>query len=202
MRPPAGFFLCLALSLGLGCDFFKELESADSAETGGETEGDTDVAAMEGECEPVRDDRCLNQDIVQHCDPDLLEASAEDCGIQCGSYVNFSCVSTASGPGCWCVDVGAQKVYSCTELESCLEGCVFAPDSTCSNRCFSRTTESTIRMYGALINCAYSQCHDMCIDNPQLCTTCIDSGIREGAGECGLQRSVCDQDRNDEPGYP
>lgn len=206
MCPRSAFALLFALGgsgLGAtGCDFFQELESADSAETG-ETDGDTegDAEPVEGACSVPRDDRCLNQDIIQRCDPQTKEAVAEDCGVQCGSFLNFSCVNTGAGHGCWCVEPGAQKVYSCTELEDCLQGCVLDATSECANRCFDRTNDSTIRMFGSLVHCAHDQCHDICIDSPQLCATCIDSGIREGAGECGLERSVCNEDRNDEEPY-
>jgi hypothetical protein len=99
---------------------------------------------------------------------------------------------------CWCVEPGFQKVYSCSELEACLQGCTGALDSACSDDCFTRTIESTIRIYGALVDCAHSSCHDGCVEEPGGCGTCIDGAIADGSHGCGLERSVCDEDDNDE----
>jgi hypothetical protein len=124
-----------------------------------------------------------------------------DCGEICGGNLNFTCLGVGYGQhGCWCAAPGQQKVLSCSELESCLRDCETAPDNFCSDKCFTRTTGSTVRMFGALVHCAHDSCHEICIEAPELCTTCIRSGIDDGAGPCGLERSVCDADQNDEPG--
>jgi hypothetical protein len=189
------------------CGVFEELQSAESAEgsdtepigsgssTSGEADGDACVFPLE--------DRCSDQDTLHSCDPVHGTATVYDCAALCGSYLNFTCLGTGTGQhGCWCVASGQQKVLSCGELEDCLRGCVTDDSGACADGCFSRTTTSVVRMYGALVHCAHDGCHDTCIERPEACASCIDASISQGLGGCGLPRSVCDEDRNDEPGTP
>lgn len=196
----------VGLFAALSCDFFEELESAESATSGSGSDG-TESAATgtagstgDGPCTLEADDRCTHQDELAQCSPQTGEVERFDCGSLCGSFVNFSCVLTGTGQhGCWCVEPGAQKVLSCSELEACLQGCVGDLGSACADQCFSRTTASTIRMYGALVHCAHDTCHEPCWDMPESCGACIDDAIARGGQGCGFERSVCDSDRNDEP---
>jgi hypothetical protein len=209
----AAFAWAVAAVLGGGvaCDFFEELESAESAEGTGstgeatDTEPTTTTSATDGDdsCVFPDDDRCLDQDRLQACDPQSGAETNWDCGEICGANLNFTCLGVGAGyHGCWCVAQGKQKVLSCNELEGCLRGCETSPDGRCADQCFTRTTSSTIRMLGALVHCAHDSCHDICIEAPQQCSVCIQSGIDDGAGPCALERSVCDADQNDEPGWP
>lgn len=194
-----------------GCgkvDFFEELQSADSVEedteagdtdTDGSTDGDTE-GQPSGDCEFPADDRCGSQDGIEQCHPDTLTFETFDCHLLCGEFVNLSCITTGSAQhACYCVEPGANKQLSCTELESCLSGCT---SGACEDQCFGRTTASTIRLYGSLVFCANDDCHQVCIDNPQLCGLCIQETIAEGRGMCGLPRSVCNNDINDDPNAP
>jgi len=196
----------VALWLG-GCGsggFFEELQSAESVgeDTEGEdTETDGDTETLEGDCEFPVDDRCGNQDTLHRCDPDTLTFESFDCNLLCGGYVNLSCITTGTAQhGCYCVQPGELKQYSCTELESCLAGC--AANASCEDECFSRTTASTARLFGALMFCANDDCHETCVDRPEFCGSCIAETIATGRGACGLQRSVCDSDVNDDPNAP
>lgn len=191
-----------------GCGFFEELQSADSVGT--DTEGEDTDAAETGDldtdtdaaaCDFPHDDRCGNQDLIEHCDPDALTSELYDCSALCGTFVNFSCITTGTAQhGCYCVEAGNYKQYSCTELEDCLAGC-FA-DGACEDQCFGRTTASTIRMLGSLVYCANDACHQTCIDAPNDCGTCIATTIAAGTGDCTLPRSICDSDINDDPNAP
>lgn len=187
----------LLLSL-TGClSFFDELESDEQQGTGepsSDGSGGDDAA-----CVFPDDEHCMDQDLVLICDRDTGEPTVWDCGAQCGQFVNFACVNTGAGHGCWCVEPGGYKQYSCSELEDCLRGCTTATSSACADACFARTDRSTARMYGALVSCAHQQCRDLCLEAPEGCARCVEVGIADGAGECGLARSVCDADRNDEP---
>lgn len=199
--------LALALVLGAaGCDFFKELQSAEGATDGSGTGGGTDTEAvadtdLSDVCEFPADDRCINQDTLARCDLATNTPTVYDCASLCGDFENFACVNTGQGHGCWCVEPGVQKVLSCSELEECLKGCTWDATADCSDKCFSRTTMSTIRMYGALVHCVHDDCRDLCIQQPEACAGCVDNGIANGSGPCGLERSVCDADRNDEEPY-
>ncbi len=196
---------CLVLSpLAGGCDFFQELEDAESADTGGSEGTASDDAGigtesegfMAGPCEVLADDHCKNQDVVASCDPATGVLSTVPCEALCGDNSNFSCVSTAGGAhACWCVVPGPQKVYSCTQLETCLGEC--AEPGACTDQCFAKTTETTVRMYGALVHCAETGCSDTCTDVPEACSGCIANAIASGEG-CSLPRAVCDDDDNDE----
>jgi hypothetical protein len=181
-----------------GCTFFKELESAEGAEI--DTDTSTDSSDGTGEVCSLLDDTCDDQDTVRSCDLGTGKIDTYDCGGLCGQNVNFTCIDVGTGQhGCWCVAPGQQKVYSCWELESCLEGCGGAVDSFCSDQCFARTTASTVRMFGALVHCAQSGCEDTCRNEATACAECINLAMAGGSGGCGLQRSVCDADENDEP---
>ena len=129
-RPRPGAISALLLLLAgasAGCDFFRELDDAESAGTGGDSGGsggsDTGTASGTGgatgggPCTVLEDDRCLTQDALQSCDEESGELSSLDCNELCGQFVNFTCIDTATGQhGCWCVEPGAQKVYACWEL--------------------------------------------------------------------------------------
>ena len=193
-----------SIGLATGCGFFEELQSAESVtEQAADTDGDTEgwVGTDTDGCMYPADDACMDQDTVLSCDLATASLTVYDCAALCGNYVNFTCLNTSAGHGCWCVEPGKQKVLSCSELESCLRGCTWDTTSACADQCFSRTTTSTIRMYGSLVGCAHTDCHDVCIDMPQACAACIDQGIAAGSGPCALERSVCDADKNDEEPY-
>jgi hypothetical protein len=190
-----------AIALALACSFFEELKSAESAE--GEDEGDTDEPVPEGACEFPIDDRCGDQDTVHTCDPATGEFEVSSCSDWCGLYTNFSCVATGTGQhGCWCTEPGKQKVFSCSELATCLEDCVNDATGGCADQCFGRTDASTVRLFGALVFCAHDSCHETCLETPELCGNCIDGAVRLGEQGCAFPRSVCDGDRNDEPWSP
>ncbi|RMG99501.1 MAG: hypothetical protein D6705_02955 [Deltaproteobacteria bacterium] len=192
----------LVVAASSACDFFKELDSAESAGTSGmDTETDTGTGSGTGEDGPCgpSDDTCVDQDRLRWCDPETGEVTEVDCTSECGTFMNFSCVTVGpSTHACWCVEPGLQKVYSCTELEACLEGCGFDPTDACANQCFGRTTAETIRMFGALVHCAHAACEATCEDDPEGCAACIAAGMEGTYGGCTLARSVCDADQNDE----
>jgi hypothetical protein len=204
MRP--SLVALLALATTGGCDFFQELDDAESAGEGGTTAGDsgggTTGEPVEGApCDLLQDDRCHDQDLLASCEPIEGVLSVVDCHALCGSFVNFSCVGTSSGQhACWCVEPGKQKVLACPELESCLADCAdFGP---CPDACFAKTTESTIRLYGALLHCAEDACDALCREDPTLCAGCVAQTRVDGAGDCTLARTLCDADKNDEPWSP
>jgi hypothetical protein len=212
---PAGARALVVLLAALaGCSLFKELQNAESAEDGSGTgSGSTDGTGSDSgsgsdetaaSCEIAQDDRCLDQDTLQTCDPDSGAVTEFACTDLCAGTPNFTClIAAADGRhGCWCVVPGPQKVLSCTELEACLADCSGAADMACADKCFSRTSIETIRTFGALVYCAHSGCDDDCRETPDTCGTCIDQAIVSGTGACTLERSVCDQDQNDEPWWP
>ncbi len=204
----------LASACAAGCSFFEELGDAPWADTDTDTDGadeddgdlDVDGGSVSAEtgaepCTIERDDLCVDQDTLHSCDPQTGELTVMDCAAACGNNLNFTCLGTPSGQhACWCVVPGKQKVLSCGELEACLQGCTNAVGTACADGCFSRTTEAAIRIYGALVWCAHASCRDACLEEAYACATCIASGIQNGTGGCGLERSVCDTDQNDEPG--
>ncbi|MBC8067077.1 MAG: hypothetical protein IAG13_01990 [Deltaproteobacteria bacterium] len=212
--------LVVLLAATAGCSLFKELQDADSAEDSGSDTGDTDDTddttgtgdsgsgtgsdETSSACEIPEDDRCLDQDTLQTCDPDSGELTEYACADLCAGTPNFTCLIAASDGrhGCWCVEPGPQKVLSCTELEACLGDCSGASDTSCADQCFSRTSIEAIRTFGALVFCAHAGCDDDCRESPDACGTCIAQAIVSGAGACTLERSVCDQDMNDEPWWP
>lgn len=206
-RSPSHGFVALLLAATapvLACGVFEELQSEDSAEgteDGEGSEGDDDVVLPDdGSCLFPDDSRCRDQDTIDRCNPETEEIEIHDCHSLCGGNTNFSCIMVSEGEhGCWCVEPGPQKVFSCTELEDCLADCTTSTGA-CPDQCFARTTASTVRMFGALVNCAHTDCQQVCLDNPGSCASCVEIGIRDGAGACGLHRSVCDADENDELG--
>ncbi len=199
VRALAAFVALCALGCG---SFFQELDSADSAE--GETEEDTAEGSVAvGDCDFPADDRCADQDTIEQCDPSDLTFEVYDCNALCGELTNLSCITTGTAQhGCFCVEAGLNKQYSCTELESCLADCQADASGACADQCFMRTTASTVRLYGALVYCANDECHDTCVDVPEACGLCIQQTIADGRGMCGLPRSVCDTDINDDPNAP
>lgn len=202
VRPLCALAFSGIVALTAACGFFEELKSAESAEDGGDSETDA-APPPEGACEFPIDDRCGDQDTVHRCDPATNEFEVWSCSAQCGQYTNFSCVATGTGQhGCWCVEPGKQKVFSCSELATCLEDCVGAASSGCADQCFARTDASTVRLFGALVFCAHDSCHEICLETPELCGNCIDNAVRYGHNGCAFPRSVCDGDRNDEPWSP
>ncbi|MEX1364287.1 MAG: hypothetical protein AB1Z98_14265 [Nannocystaceae bacterium] len=214
MRPrPARLTLPIALgsvlaaALGAGCDFFRELESEPTGETdaatGTGTEGTETGDPDDGPCELARDDRCLDQDTVASCNLTDGQLYELDCPALCGTNTNFSCVSAGTGQhACWCVEPGANKVLSCTELEGCIEDCEGAPTLECADQCFRRTDALTIRILGALLHCAEATCEQTCLDAPAACATCVTQARREGEGGCSLPRAICDDDRNPDEPWP
>lgn len=202
-RSSSGLVALLLAVSTLGCGVFEELQSEDSAEGTDEGEGEAagdDVVLPHDGCVYPDDSRCRDQDTIERCVPEIEEIEIHDCHALCGANTNFACLMVSEGEhGCWCVEPGPQKVFSCTELEACLADCPSSTDA-CTDQCFKRTDTSTVRMFGALVNCAHSDCQQVCLDNPPACASCVEIGIRDGAGACGLHRSVCDADKNDELG--
>ena len=203
------FGLCACATVAAGCgNFFEELQSADSADSGDTDsddaglDGDDDMVEVPGsDCVYPEDGRCVDQDTIQRCDPESAEIEIHGCTEICGGFTNFACVMVSPGEhGCWCVEPGRQKVFSCSELEACLADCGSAATSACADACFARTDQTTVRLYGALVNCAHDGCHEICNETPESCAACVESAIQTGAGACGLARSVCDADDNDELG--
>lgn len=217
--------LCLAFGLG-GCDFFKELEDADSAggdedtdgdsdtegfdtsgqdETSSDTDADTDTdGASEGDGGPceITDEHCDDQDTVQTCDPGTGELRRVDCGLLCGRFVNLSCLAQNDGAhGCLCVEPGANKIDNCADLEACIAGCGDV-QGACADNCFGRTTTDAVRIYGALVFCAQDGCKEICEETPEACTTCFAQAMQGTAAGCGVERALCDQDRTDDPFDP
>ncbi len=212
------WFLGSALGIAFpatGCDFFEELKSAPSATEGEDTDADAGTGSGSGSgsgtdaatatataaCTLLDDDHCADQDTLHACNLETGEVEIYDCGRLCGGYMNFTCINSGTGQhACWCVESGKQKVYSCPELEECLQDCGAAVGGTCSDQCFRRTTASTIRMYGAVVHCAHAACEPLCATDPVGCNTCLAAALAGQAAGCALERSVCDADKNDEPG--
>lgn len=191
-----------------GCGMFEELQSVEDASGGddetastgsttGSADADSGSETAGAACEILADDRCLDQDTLQTCDPETGDITVYACGELCGENVNFTCLlSTSDGRhGCWCVAAGIDTL-PCTELEVCLQEC---GDETCSDKCFSRSTENTIRIYGSLVHCANEACTPLCSQNPGSCGGCIASTIAEGTGDCAVPRSLCDNDVPEDP---
>jgi len=196
---------CLGLAAltfpSIGCkNFFEELGSDDEGDSGDDDDDDSDAGESgDTQCSFPEDDRCIDQDRLAHCDPETEESVEFDCSLLCGSNLNFSCITIGSGQhGCWCVETGSTKLDACPALEVCLRDCAAAPDDSCNEACFERTDAATARLYGTLVSCAHTQCHELCIAAPESCAACIATGI-EGGGECGLARAVCDADENGDP---
>lgn len=202
-RWPRWIGALLVVAAAPGCDLFEELQDAPGAETGDaetgtESGSDTEAPHDGGPCEIAEDDACYDQDTLASCDPSDGTLRVVSCAELCGSYTNFSCVGTGTGQhACWCVEPGLQKVLSCGELEACLGGC--GSDTLCMDDCFTRTVDTTIRIYGAVLHCAETHCEATCKDTPETCSQCVTAAIASGAGGCTLERALCDDDRNDEP---
>jgi hypothetical protein len=195
---------CALATAVAGCDFFRELEDADSADTGGSgsdtagSESGTGALVDGAPCQVALDDRCEDQDLLASCSPEDGILRVVDCAQTCGVYTNFACIGTQTGQhACWCVEPGKQKVLNCGEIEVCLSEC---PDfGPCTDACFAKTTESTTRLYGALVHCAQAHCDELCRTDPASCAGCTAQARVEGSGECTLARALCDADQNDEP---
>ena len=194
---------CLVLALcGLfssGCSFFEEIPLGDEEETQSTTSSDTQTDAGNG-C--VRaDDRCDSQDVVRWCEgvpPQLQSLSCDQSCTEQGQ-VNAACVLTNAGLyGCWCVSPSPYDLSSCTTLETCLGKCGGETFSDCGNRCFARADASTTRLYGALLNCAQTDCRETCVNTPAACATCIEAALSGQRSNCTTQRALCDQDRTPE----
>lgn len=208
MRAP---IVALVATLSLpACGFFSELEDADSVDTesGSGTAGSSDGQGsgtgelVEGApCELLADDRCHDQDLLASCSPEDGVLRVVDCAQMCGIYTNFSCVGTGTGQhACWCVEPGVQAVNSCAELEVCLSQC--GDFGACADACFAKSTQTTIRLYGALVHCAESYCDETCREDPAGCPACVVTARVEGSGDCTIPRALCDGDENDEPSWP
>lgn len=196
------------LAAALGCGLFKELQSVESAGdddsgSGSSGSGSSESGGSETEappCEVAQDDRCEDQDTLFTCDAATGEVTEYACQELCGANLNFTCLlATNDGQhGCFCVAPGIDA-STCAELESCLQDCTGAVDSSCSDKCFSRATTSTIRMYGALVYCAHSDCSATCTETPESCGSCIQNTIVTGGSACVVERSVCDADDPEDP---
>jgi hypothetical protein len=192
---------CVALAL-TACDFFRELEGNEGGETGDTGETGDDPDRVTDDC-TLEDDFCMGQDRLQSCDFSSGEAGIVDCGVLCGTYTNFTCATLGTGQhACWCVEAGLNKIDSCTQLEQCLADCGGGVTGACGEKCFGRTTDTTVRLYGALVYCAESECLDLCYESPQSCASCVSAAKQGLYGGCGVERSVCDADDNDEPDWP
>ncbi|MCA9699434.1 MAG: hypothetical protein KC431_18050 [Myxococcales bacterium] len=208
MHPRRSPTLALALALVLpalaGCDFFKELQSEPGAEAG-DTDTDTDTGDSDTGDEPCTnlDDYCADQDTLRTCDPESGALVTLDCASLCGasSQLNFSCIPAEDIHACWCVTPGQYKLKSCSELEQCVVACG-DPGSDCSQNCFTDTTYQTVRLLGSLYHCADTSCDDICKEFPSDCGSCMQAALAGVWGDCGLERSVCDADQNDEPTWP
>jgi hypothetical protein len=199
----AALFISITSSAALGCDFFRELESRPEA---GEEADDADDEAESGTAgetggEPctVLDDRCSDQDTLHSCNFSTGEIDTYYCAGLCQGSLNFSCTPMADfRHACWCVSPGKVKIDTCSQLESCLVGCG-DPNSACSEKCFSRTDQVTIRLLGNLYSCADRACDDLCAASPVECGSCLLAAKAGLWGDCGLARQVCDADVGDEP---
>lgn len=195
--------LLLACVPVAGCDFFQELESVDEGDEGddeGDDAGDDD-AETGGEC-TVLDDYCSTQDTLHSCDLESGELVTLSCAELCGNLLNFTCTPTASSAhGCWCVTAG-NPIYACGQLEDCIVGCGSDPNSDCTKTCFVRSDPQTIRLLGSLYSCADRACDELCVSDPAGCGNCLESARAGLYGDCGVPRSVCDDDTTDEPSWP
>lgn len=198
------------LALG-GCDFFKELESVETGtETGDETaseSGDETAAESSSDTEAqacsIIEDECVDQDTLMSCDFESGELNELNCAALCAPNINVTCMMTPSTVhACWCAAPGTQKLDSCSQLEDCLNTC--GPDATgeCGFACMERTDANTVRLLGALLSCADIACDDICKEDLNVCANCILSARAGLSGNCSLERSICDQDTNDDPWNP
>lgn len=191
----------------VGCDFFRELESAPEAgeEDSGDGTGAESESGSDSGDEPctVLDDHCSDQDTLHSCNFETGAIDTYYCAALCGeNLLNFSCVPTADfRHACWCVSPGAIKIDTCAQLESCLDKCG-DPASACSIDCFEQTDYQTVRLLGTLYSCADRACDDLCAASPADCGACLLSARAGVWGDCGLQREVCDADEGDEPSWP
>jgi hypothetical protein len=202
VSPPEGLRAAAALALAVAgaagpwaCSFFQELDSKPSPET--DSDGQEDGATGTESCD-LEDEDCPGQDLLRTCDPERQAATTWECPTLCGNFLNFTCTGGIEWHACWCVAPGKQKVYSCTELESCLDGCDAAGSTPCTDGCFARTTATTIRLLGSLVFCAESACRDTCRHAPAACADCRGRAGAGLSGGCEVERAVCDADRSDE----
>jgi hypothetical protein len=206
--------LALCLPSLAACPFFQELESKEGAtDSDGESDGgstdassttsDGSTATSEASAAPCTveaDDRCIHQDLVQRCDPRTGDVSLLDCAPQCGALTNLSCLDAGQGThACYCINPGEQKVWSCTEIESCVLGC---GTIACEDDCFRRSDDLTARMFGALLHCAEAACVEVCAADVSACIACRATALEGRTGGCSVERSLCDADRGDEPTWP
>ncbi len=200
-------FLAIACgSVLVGCNgFFQELDSVEDA--GGSDSGDTgetDTGGTDdgGPCD-WQDDQCMTQDLLASCSGATGEVTEYNCALECGGLVNFTCLDAGGGVhGCFCVEPGPTNVYGCSQLEACLASCGAAAFDACGTECFSRATASTVRLYGALVHCAEKDCRETCLDSPGSCASCVQATKSGLYGGCQVERTVCDQDPDDEPNWP
>jgi hypothetical protein len=198
--------LSITSSALIACDFFQELESKPGAEgeTGAEGPGATEAGETEGTPCDVLDERCSDQDTLHSCNPTTGAIDVHYCTALCGAdLINFTCTPMADfRHACWCVSPGTIKLDSCSQLEACIVDCGGDPGSPCSNGCFERTIYQTVRLLGSLYSCADRACDELCAASPGECGSCLLLAKAGLFGDCGLQRSVCDADTNDEPTWP
>jgi hypothetical protein len=185
--------LTIALLLMLtACDFFKELQSENTDETGDDEVGDTDTdgtaeeTASDQPCD-VLDEHCENQDVVVNCNPETGELVTSQCAALCGDQLlNFTCTPTESFiHGCWCVSPGNLKLTTCTELETCVNECG-DPNSACSQQCFVDTDATTVRLLGTLWSCADRSCDEICAAYPGECGVLLAAAKSGLWGVCGV----------------
>lgn len=184
-----------------GCDFFKELEDAEQDETGDTSEtGESGETGDAGDvCQLGVTDYCASQDDLITCDPETSEEIEFDCAYACAPNINVSCFKTPSYiSACWCAAPGDQKIDSCSQLETCLGKCGVDAWDSCGEACFARTTATTVRLYGALLACAEKSCVETCAEEPAACGNCLASARAGYSGDCAVERSLCDQDENDD----
>jgi len=199
--------LPLVLVLGApsaGCGFFEELGADDDGGDDSSETGDTGGTMDLGE-EPcgAEEDMCLSQDELASCSPETGEVTELNCAIECGSFVNFSCVLVTEGRhGCWCVEPGKKPIDGCAGLETCLAECGDFASGTCGDACFGRATYSTVRLLGALVRCAEDVCRETCLAVPTSCGQCISLARTGMIGDCVVERAVCDNDDPEEFPWP
>jgi hypothetical protein len=182
------------------CDFFNELQSADSETGEGDGDGDGDGESGSetgGEC-TLQDDMCVSQDNLLSCNFETGELEDLNCANLCAPNINVACMMAPSTVhACWCAVPGDIKIDSCTQLESCLNNCGPAATEECGWNCLDRTDASTVRLLGALLSCADIACDQICKDDINVCADCLLSARAGLYGDCSIERSTCDQDSSE-----